>query len=221
MKTQTKTAGAIEREQRLAAEQRPRNFEASAKALPDALFAGDEEIQRLMQRIDRLAGAVSGRASLRDGTLLQEAMAVLRARAQHARLAMQRAAVDDAAAGDFEFTRAVAVAEQAAVIQRQQEAAALSYEALVTRAMVDDALPNARRMLRDTLLSRKRAYLKAHPELLAPDGTLLPEPEAQDEEQEPLLDAEVQEPAAPEQAEQAKEAEPPAEGQPQEGAADA
>jgi hypothetical protein len=159
------TQSEIDRErQRLADEKR---FDEAARTLPADLFRDDEEVGPLMREVEELERPLRLVHHLRTSGRLEEVKAVLASKVQRGRQALREAALDDALAGRFDFPAASGVAERIMEIEWQLEAAQAAIEAAASPRV--DPSPNleaVRRKLGEALQSKRREYLRQHPDLL-------------------------------------------------------
>lgn len=174
-------AGLTDHQRRRAAAEPQIRFEAAARALPDSLFADDEEIQRLTLEADAMQHRAENESRMRlAGGGLDHVVASMQRELQQAQQAMKWAAADDAIDGAFDFPRSAAIAQRITDLRRRLEAATLARETFAIKpgggwtALGDDAR-RARNTLFEALILRKRAHLKAHPELLVPSEDVVQE----------------------------------------------
>ncbi|MNK59160.1 hypothetical protein D3C87_782600 [compost metagenome] len=164
-------AGLMDHQRQRAATEPQRRFEAAARALPDALFADDEEIQHLAREAEAMKQRAENEGRMRlAGGGLDQAVASIHGELQQAQQAMKWAAVDDAIAGAFDFPRSAALTQRIADLRRRLEAAALAREAFALKSgdwtALGGDLQRARNALFEALIAKKREHLRSHPELL-------------------------------------------------------
>lgn len=172
-------AASIERERQRTAMAPQMHLEATARALPDAMFADAPEIRRLTQEHDAIANRVKRleRANRAD---VQAAIRRIEQAIAQAHEELRGAAVDDALDGDFAFARSATVSRRSEALRRQLEAARLALEVFAKpppeRNQFDEQAQRAKAARADALLERKRAYVAAHPELLRNSPDVVKDP---------------------------------------------
>ncbi len=143
---------------------------AAARRLPDDMFADHPDIARLAAaakaqkaRFEGLVNTTSG-ASTAAILALQERLIASEGR-------VSEAAIDDALAGDFEFSSANAEMQEIERLGRQIKAAILANEAISLsppqrREIYADRAQRARSALENRLHELKLEHVRNHPELL-------------------------------------------------------
>lgn len=166
-------SAARERAERWDAEAPQRHFEATARALPDELFKDHPEVIVATE----MANAARSRHSRLHRLGKQEPAALvlhLQDEVLKASQAIRLAALDDALDGDVAFPKAMAAMERLEILGRRLEAAEMVRIVASSMPMGSGEfadLANAREnVLRALLISLKREYLQAHPELLGSTG---------------------------------------------------
>ena len=158
-----------ERMRRRDTEAPQRHFDATARALPDALFSDHPEVI-----LAREQASAAARRAERMGTASKHAAILLvqnlNAEVQAAATEVQLAAIDDALADDKGFPLALAAMEHHEQMQRRLKAAQMAHEVLSKAPMslgnYYELASKAKAVLSDLLLQLKQEHLRAHPELL-------------------------------------------------------
>lgn len=146
---------------------------AAARALPDALFDEDADVQAMREvvaAIDRSLGFGGTITSTTLNPVLEELGNPANAAKNKSRVAV--AALNDVQAGDLTFPRALAVKRQIEDDRLRLEVASalgefLAYWRAGSRRRLEDEKRLAESALREGLLARKREYILSHPELAA------------------------------------------------------
>ncbi|MDI3510828.1 MAG: hypothetical protein PWQ61_1593 [Betaproteobacteria bacterium] len=149
-----------------------------ARTIPDELFKDDPEIIRLHQshetaykRLEFLKRGRDEKAAI--GSKVESLIHRTRAQIQRANEALALAALDDLAAGDLEFSRALDLLDHIEELERVLRVASLATQATQnppSARLVDSveaSVVAARSRLSSGLLEKKRAHLKDNPTAVA------------------------------------------------------
>lgn len=149
-----------------------------ARTIPDELFKDDPEVIQLRQRhetahkrLDLLKAGRDTRAAI--GSKIESLIHQTRAQMQRTNEALTLAALDDVAAGDLEFPRALDLLDHIEELERVMRVASLAIQATHNTPparlveAVEASIVAARSRLSSGLLERKRAHLKENPEAVA------------------------------------------------------
>lgn len=149
-----------------------------ARTVPDELFKDDPEVIRLHQlhetahkRLEFLRRGRDAKAAI--GSKVESLIHQTRAQIQRANEALALAALDDLAAGDLEFSRALGLLDQVEELERVQRVASVAIQATQNSVparmieLVEASVVAARSRLSSGLLEKKRAHLKDNPTALA------------------------------------------------------
>lgn len=158
-----------ERARRYAEGAPQRQVEATARALPDSLFASHPEVVQATHQATTARNRVE-RMTKTSKQAIATLITELEAEAKSAADAVQLAAIDDAIAGDSAFPLALAAMEHHSKAQQRLQAARMAHEVLSKAPMSLGAYWEQARKSEaahnELLLRLKREHLQAHPELL-------------------------------------------------------
>lgn len=158
-----------ERTRRYAEGAPQRHVEATARALPDSLFASHPEVVQATLQATTARNRVE-RMIKTSKQAIAALVAELESEAKNAAEAVQLAAIDDAIAGDSAFPLALVAMEHHSKAQQRLQAARMANEVLSKAPMsLDKYREQAQKSeaaRNELLLCLKREHLQAHPELL-------------------------------------------------------
>ncbi|MBT9462538.1 hypothetical protein [Hydrogenophaga sp.] len=151
----------------------PRDSDQIARGLPDALFAGHPEIERLTAALTLLQARADDVAMRKTHpATIAEAMTGMQRQLDAGAEEFRLAALDDALKGDLEFPRALATKQSMEVVELRLRAARLAYADLCRsppeQGEFRDRARQAETALKNALFLLKREHVQAHPEQQLP-----------------------------------------------------